>query len=249
MQEMVSDLRRAARTPGARWSSPEWLVPRLAAIAVSIAIGASVLWQLREGFGLPRLAAKSLLPFATLVPLAAWIASRRLRDAAGTLVLTVTATTAMVACFAVFGLPIDASVLAPLLGVEAPRLLALALAVALLLASVRAWTLAGSLREPRIITDSLFAVVEGVYFGGFLIGSTGHLGLPAALLVAGGQLLAARARGVPLGRAFVGSGALVGVALWSGSAYAAIAVHLLLLGSSGMWQPRAWMPPAGLRRI
>ncbi len=238
MQQMVSDLGRVMRSSDARWMSPEWLVPRLAAIAVSVAVGASVLWQLREGFGLPRLAAKSLLPFATLVPLAAWIASRRLRDAAGTLVLSVTATTAMVACFAVFGLPIDASVLAPLLGVEAPRLLVLALGVAVLLASVRAWTFAGSLQDSRIVTDSLFAVIEGVYFGGFLIGATGHLGLPAGLLVAGGQLLTASARGVPLLRAFVGSGTLVLVALWSGSAYAAIAVHLLLLGSSGVWQRR-----------
>jgi len=249
MQEMVSDLGRRAHALEARSTPPEWLLLRLAALVVPIVVGASLLWQLREGFGLPRLAAKSLLPFATLVPLAAWLASRRLRDLAGTLLLIATATTAVVACFAVFGLPVHATTLAPLLGVGTPWLLALALGVALLVTALRARLIMGSLRDSRIVTDSLLAVVEGVYFGGFLIGATGHLGLPAGLLVAGGQLLAASARGVPFGRALVGSGALVLVALWSGSAHAAIAVHLLLLGSPEMWQARASISHGALRRV
>lgn len=221
---------------------------RLAALAVPVVVGVLIAEHLREGFGMFRLAAKSLLPFATLIPLTAWIARRPLRDAAGTALLIATATTAMVSCYAVFGLPLDAQALAPLLGVKTPGWLALAVGVALILAALRARMVAGSLRSTRIITDGVLAVVEGVYFGGFLIGATGHLGPIAGLLVASGQLLAASARGVPFGRALLGSGALVLAALGTGSAYAAIAVHLLLLGSPGAWQARR-LPAPGVLRI
>ncbi len=213
-------------------------VTRLVVLAIPVLVGALVLHHLREGFGFSRLAAKSLLPFATLVPLTAWIASRRLREAAGTALLLATATGAVVSCYAVFGLPVDAAALAPLLGVKTPQWLVLTLAAAWCFAALRTWRSSGSWRDARIVTDGLLAVVEGVYFGGFLLGATGHLGLPAALLVATGQLLAASARGVPLDRGLVGSVGLVAASLATGSAFAAIAVHLLLLGSADPWRTR-----------
>ena len=218
---------------------------RLAVVAASLglpALVAVVLAQhLREGFGMTRLVAKSLLPFATLLPLAVLLRPRALRQALGMGLVASTAGGAMVLCYAVFGTPLEPGVLAGLYRLHAPHLAGLALLASLAVVALRAGWAGARWWGLPVLSDALFAGVEAVYFGGFLLGATGHLGLPALLAVAGGQALVAGARGVGLGRALGGAAVLVVVAWASASAYAALAAHLLLLGSpetTPTWTPR-----------
>jgi len=173
---------------------------RIAAAAIPVVVGVVFLHTLREGFGPARLAAKSLVPFGALLPLAVFLPPGPGRRAASVGV-------------------------AVALGVAWRRIVRSAPAPA------------------EAVSDALLAVTEGVYFGGFLIGGTGHMeGWLALPIIAAGQTLVAGVRGVPAWRALLGAVLLTGAAFWVGNVYAAIVVHLALLGSPPLRSPEL---PAG----
>jgi hypothetical protein len=84
---------------------------------------------------------------------------------------------------------------------------------------------------------------EAVYFGGFLLGSTAHLGLWSYAIVPLGQALAAAVRGMPLRQGILGAYALVAMIAWSGNSYLGVLVHLGWLAT-----PVDPQPPPGSRR-
>jgi len=217
---------------------------RITAVAVPIAVGILFARYLREGFGPARLAAKSLLPFAALLPLAIFASAGPLRRLASAGLAASLGWTAMVTCVAMFGMPLDPQVLAGFFRVIRPELVVGALAATAALGLAWSWIVRRAVAPLEAATNAVFAVTEGVYFGGFLLGGTGHMEAWLALpLIAAGQALVAGVRGVPAWRALLGAVALVVAAVWVGNAYAAIAVHLVLLGSPAL-APRVVAPRA-----
>jgi len=232
-----SACRLSLDTSGRGQAHRRWAL-RIATLSIPAVVGILFALHLREGFGPARLAAKTLLPFAILAPLAIFLPAGRTRRLAATGLVVLLGWAAMATCVAVFGVPLDPQLLAGFFRVIRPELLAIALGAAMAVGMVRSWILSGAPAPLEAATNALFAVTEGVYFGGFLIGGTGHMDAWIALpAIAAGQALVAGARGVPARRALLGAAALTAAALWAGNAYAAIAVHLVLLGS----------PPLGLR--
>lgn len=186
-------------TPGPRHAHRRWVL-RIATLSIPAVVGILFPMHLREGFGPARLAAKTLLPFAILAPLAILLPAGRVRRLAATGLVVLLGWAAMATCVAVFGVPLDPQLLAGFLRVVRPELLGIALGAALVVAVVRSWILSGSAAPLEAATNALFAVTEGVYFGG-----------PA---IAAGQGLAAGARGVPARRALPGATALAAAAFW-----------------------------------
>ena len=213
-----------------------WMATLLLAI-VSAVVAAGVAIHLREAFGPLRLGFKSAVPFAIMAPILALVPSdtgRRL--AASGAVVAMVATTW--ACVAVFGLPLQAGILVPFLGLDriefTPLVVAaivLATAVALRPAHDR-----GPLRGLRP-SSLLLAGAESVYFVGFLLTSTASLGVASWTLVGGGVLLAAISRGVSPRVGVAGAAAFVAMGVWSSSPYAAGLVHLAALSPThvGPW--------------
>jgi len=215
---------------------------RIAAVAVPTVVGVLFVHYLREGFDPVRLAAKSLLPFAALLPLAVFASAGPLRRAASAGLTLSVGWAAMVTCVAMFGMPLDPQILAGFFRAIRPELLVAALMAATVLGLAWSWMARRTVAPLEAGTNAVFAVTEGVYFGGFLLGSTGHMDAWVALpLIGGGQALVAGARGVPAWRALLGAVVLVAAASGVGNAYAAIARHLALLGSPTL-APRAAVP-------
>jgi len=208
---------------------------RIVAVAAPIVVGVLFARYLREGFGPARLAAKSLLPFAALLPLAVFASAGPLRRAASAGLALAVGWAAMVACVAMFGMPLEPQILAGFFRVIRPELLLGALAATAALGLAWRWITRKAVAPLEAGANAVLAVTEGVYFGGFLLGGTGHMEAWLALpLIAAGQALVAGVRGVPAWRALLGATALVAAAAWVGNAYAAIAVHLVLLGSPAL---------------
>jgi len=214
-------------------------VLRTVALAVPILVGILFARYLREGFGPARLAAKSLLPFAALLPLAIFVPADPPRRVISTGLVACVGWAAMVTCVAMFGMPLDPQILAAFFRVIRPELLLGALAAATALGLAWSWIARRAVAPLETGTNAVFAVTEGVYFGGFLLGGTGHMEAWLTLpLIAAGQALVAGVRGVPAWRALLGAAVLVAAAVWVGNAYAAIAVHLVLLGSPALGSQR-----------
>ncbi|MFQ5512870.1 MAG: hypothetical protein ACE5FG_00415 [Myxococcota bacterium] len=204
-----------------------------AGIAFPAMVALALVLLLREPFGPLRLAVKSAVPLAALVPAALWQRAGRGRTTLRALAVLAAVTTATLSCVAVLGVPLRTDVLIPFLGLSLPGLKPLLIAVPLLLASV-ALRLARSGSPRGILTpgELLFAIGESVYFAGFLLTSTQGLGVWSWSIVGSAQLAAASLRGVAPLRALLGSVSLVSMMLWSGTTYGALLVHLALLYGS-----------------
>jgi len=216
---------------------------RIAAVAIPVVVGVVFLHTVREGFGPARLAAKSLVPFGALLPLAVFLPPGPGRRAASVGVAMAFGWSTMGVCVAVFGVPLEPDIMAGFLGLIRPGILAAALAAAVALGVAWRRIVRSAPAPAEAVSDALLAVTEGVYFGGFLIGGTGHMeGWLALPIIAAGQTLVAGVRGVPAWRALLGAVLLTGAAFWVGNVYAAIVVHLALLGSPPLRSPEL---PAG----
>ena len=205
---------------------------QLAAVAVPIVVGAVLIQELREPFDPVRLAVKSSVPFAALLP-AIVLLPAGTRRAVGAAAIAFSAMgLATWSCLAVFGVPLDREVLFSILALTRPDIGSLLLSLALLGVAVAVrrwrgtqWTIWGSLSNVAV------GAAEAVYFGGFLLASTANLGAWSWSLVGTGLALSASLRGACLWRALGGAVAMVAITLWSGSPYAAFLTHLALLGS------------------
>ena len=211
----------------------------LAIVSAGVAVGIAI--HLREAFGPLRLGFKSAVPFAIMAPILAWIpsdAGRRL--AASSAVAAMVATTW--ACVAVLGLPLQAGILLPFLGLDRLELTPLLVAGTVLAAAVvlRPAHDRWSVRALRP-SSLLLAGAESVYFVGFLLASTANLGAESWVLVGGGVLLAAISRGVSPGFGVAGAAVFVAMGLWSSSPYAASLIHLAALSPTCVG--RHWREP------
>ncbi len=202
-------------------------------IASAVFVAASLAFAavLREPFGPLRLFVKAIAPVAAVLPAAAVFSAGSSRRAAVAASIVVASAVLTGVCLMVYGVPLNREVLLPMLGVVPPRPAPLFAGVALLaglaLAGLRyAW----APLPARTIPDLLVAVGESLYFGGFLLLSTPHLGAWSWGLVGLALVLAARIRGVSLPRAIAGSAMLVAAVVWSESAYMALLVHIAVLG-------------------
>jgi hypothetical protein len=195
-------------------------------------VAAGIAIHLREAFGPLRLGFKAAVPFAILAPILTWMPSNAgWRLAAFGAIAAMVATTG--ACVAVFGLPLQAGILVPFLGLDRLELmpLAVALTVAATAVALRPAHDRWSVRTLRPSSLAL-AGAESVYFVGFLLASTANLGLESWVLVGGGVLLAAISRGVSPVVGVAGAAAFVAMGLWSSSPYAASLIHLATLSST-----------------
>ncbi len=206
---------------------------RLAVVCcVPAAVGVALFVELRQPFDPVRLAVKSAVPFAALLPALALFpaGAARARLSAALELLAIGAVTA--ACLAVFGVQLRPTILLPLLLLTRFEVAPFAVAVALLAVVVAIRSIRGNgLAAWGSASDLPIAGAEAVYFAGFLLASTTHLGGWSWSIVALGMALAATARGVSLQRAACGAAACVAMSAWSGSPYAVFVVHLALLGS------------------
>ncbi len=219
---------------GFAWS--RWL--RIAILVmVPLSVGAAVALLLREPFGPMRLAAKSVVPFAVLLPVMSLMGRARARSATSLAATLVTMTVVTWACFAVYGVPVDPRLILSLLSLAEPSFgpIGLALGIGLPVIALRyrfghqSLTWAGP--GPALLAVIL-AAGEATYFGGFLLGSTASLGTWSWALVGAGVLLSAALRGVPTTRALIGSAAFVAMMTWSGSPYAAFLIHVAFLDAA-----------------
>lgn len=204
---------------------------------VSIAVAAGLAFQLREAFGPLRLGFKSAVPFAIMAPVLTLLPSRvGWRLATSGAVVAMAATTW--ACVAVFGVPLQASILVPLLGLDRVALTPLAVAALVWVAAIAVRPALDGWSPRRLRPSSvLLAGAESVYFVGFLLTSTAHMGAESWALVGGGVLLAALARGVSPAVGVAGAAAFVAVGVWSSDAYAASLVHLAALSPAWVQRP------------
>ena len=205
----------------------------------------AVLWQ---PFDPIRLAIKSGVPFAVLLPTTLLVPSRVRGVAAAALVLPTMALVTWV-CLAVFGVRANWDILLPLLALTQlhPSSLLLALGLLGMIIAVRRWS--GHAFAPwGSVADLLIGAGEAIYFGGFLLASTATLGLWSWGLIWTGLVLSAKVRQVPLWRAVAGASAFVGAMVWSGSPYSAFLTHIALLGGpKARSQPRAGLGRPRLR--
>lgn len=200
---------------------------------VPVVVGVALFAELRQPFDPVRLAVKSAVPFAALLPALVLLpaGSARVRLSLALELLAIGAVTA--ACLAVFGVQLRPTILLPLLQLTQFEIAPFAAATALLAVVVAIRSIRGNgLAAWGSASDLPIAAAEAVYFAGFLLASTTHLGLWSWSIVALGMALAATARGSSLLRAAFGAAACVAMMVWSQSPYAVFAVHLALLGSA-----------------
>ena len=207
-----------------------------AAVGVPIIVAAVLLQEIRQPFSPARLAAKGAVPFAALLPALLLLPAGALR-ATGSAVLALSAMgAATLSCLAVFGVPLTAQVLLSLLALATPPdsgPLLVALGILGTAVVVRRWRGYGRSTSTSA-ADLAIGAAEAVYFGGFLLASTTHLGAWSWILVGVGLALSASSRGAPAWRALGGATAMVVITLWSESAYVAFLTHSALLGSRGL---------------
>ena len=204
----------------------------LAIVAAGVAVG--VIVQLHEEFGLLRLGFKIAVPFAVMAPILTLVGldvGRRWATSSAVVAMVATAW----ACVAVFGLPLQADVLVPFLGLDRIDLQTMVVAVIVLVTAVslrpsqEGWSPRMMLRPSALV----LAGAESVYFVGFLLMSTANLGVESWALVGGGVLLSAISRGVSPRVGVAGAAAFVAMGVWSSSPYAASLVHLVALSPTG----------------
>ncbi len=206
---------------------------RLAVVCcVPVAVGIALFGELRQPFDPVRLAVKSAVPFAALLPAVALFpaGTARARLSAALELLAIAGATA--ACLAVFGIQLRSTILLPLLLLTRFEVAPFAVAAALLAVVVAIRSIRGNgFAAWSAPSDLPIAAAEAVYFAGFLLASTTHLGGWSWSIVALGMALAATVRGVSLLRAAFGAASCVAMTVWSESPYAVFVVHLALLGS------------------
>lgn len=207
---------------------PRTALRALVALAIPLGVAIAGVAVLQQPFDSLRLATKSAIPFAALVPAALLLRRGAPFDVASVVLLCAATVGATLACIAVFGVPLDVRVLVPLLSLERTDQV---LIVGLLAAAVALfrWRVRGEAGPSP--ADALVALVESIYFGGFLLASTAPLGIGSWALVGAGLVLSALVRGAPAPRALVGATAFVGVMLWSGSPWAGCLAHAALLNA------------------
>ncbi len=203
------------------------------AVAVPMAVAVVLMQEIRQPFDPAKLAVKSAVPFAALLSALLLLPAGAVRASGSAALAIVAMGAATLSCLLVFGVPLTPQVLIQLLALTAPDLGPLLLALGILGTTVAARRWRGYRWAPwGSAADLAIGAAEAVYFGGFLLASTEHLGAWSWSLVGAGLALSARSRGAPPWRALGGAATVVVMILWSGSPYAAFLTHIALLGSS-----------------
>lgn len=222
----VTDLHQMGTSSGR-----ERLLRLTVTTGIAVGVGLAVAEVLREPFGPFRLFIKAIAPIALALPVTAMLPMGTLRARVAALVAVTTMCILTALCLGVYGMPLRADVILPILALTRPEPVPFLAGLSLLLGVVilgRQYSWAP--RPARAIPDVLVAAAEAVYFGGFLIGATQNLGPLAWATVAAALALSGRIRGVPTRRSVLGAAVFVGGMLWSESSYVAFLAHLSLLG-------------------
>ncbi len=198
---------------------------------IAVGVGFSVVEVLREPFGPVRLFIKAIAPVALALPAIAVFSSGAWRTRVMTLLSLTTMGILTALCLGVYGVPLIAEVVLPILALNPPEPAPILAALSLLIGvTVLGGRYCWARLPARTVSDVLVAAGEAVYLGGFLIGATQNLGPLAWGVVGIALVFSARIRGVSTRRSVAGAAVFLCGMLWSENTYVAFLAHLALLG-------------------